>query len=274
MKKATTQSSCPDNTTSSKRTNNTKVTMATWLMVVVLATMLSAAFAQSCGRNMPAVLNLRSNEKWNMKVFINGRDAGPSAPVIKLDNVPAGKVYVQVYRVELCHGYETMDNAYRGFLDIQPGTEVFATINDRYQALNVDRIAMLGGHPGMGQPGYFRDHPRAWDNNRYVPVVNEPLVCGPVAISPRDFAALRQTIANANFESTRLNIFKQALFGNYFTASQVSDLMSLFCFESYKLEVAKLAYPKTIDQQNYYMVNNGFNFSSSVHQLGEYIAMR
>jgi hypothetical protein len=93
-------------------------------------------------------------------------------------------------------------------------------------------------------------------------------------MNPADFSQLKQTIDNARFENTRLSIFKQALNYNYFTTAQVRELMDLFWFENSKLEVAKIAYPKTIDQNNYYQVNNEFSFSSSVNELGQYIAMR
>jgi len=93
-------------------------------------------------------------------------------------------------------------------------------------------------------------------------------------MAPADFEQLKRTIDNAGFESTRLTIFKQALAYNYFTTAQVRDLMNLFWFESSKLDVAKLAYNKTVDPYNYYLVNNEFNFSSSVNALGDYIAMR
>ena len=88
-----------------------------------------------------------------------------------------------------------------------------------------------------------------------------------------DFAQLKATVAKASFESTRLSVLKQALPYNFFTTQQVSEMMSQFWFESSKLEVAKMMYPKTVDQYNYYVINNQFSFSSSVNALGDFIAM-
>ncbi|HWB64323.1 MAG TPA: DUF4476 domain-containing protein, partial [Chitinophagales bacterium] len=101
------------------------------------------------------------------------------------------------------------------------------------------------------------------------PVVN----CGPVAMNPATFSQLQCTINNAAFESTKLVIFKQALAYNYFTANQVLALMNQFSFESTKLQVSELAYTKTVDPGNYYIVNNAFAFGSSSAALGNYIAM-
>lgn len=98
--------------------------------------------------------------------------------------------------------------------------------------------------------------------------------CGPLAMDPGSFCQLRETIHRASFESTKLSIFRQAMAYNYFTSQQVLQLMNEFCFESYRLDVAKMAYCKTVDPGNYYVVNNAFSFSSSVNELGEYLAMR
>jgi hypothetical protein len=47
--------------------------------------------------------------------------------------------------------------------------------------------------------------------------------------------------------------------------------MGLFSFEDSKLEWAEYAYGKTTDPNNYYQLNDGFTFSSSVDSLNEYI---
>jgi len=51
----------------------------------------------------------------------------------------------------------------------------------------------------------------------------------------------------------------------------VKELVGLFTFESSKLEIAKAAYGRTIDKNNFYQVNDAFTFSSSVDELSEYI---
>lgn len=105
----------------------------------------------------------------------------------------------------------------------------------------------------------------------FAPVVQP---CAPIAMNNFDFAALRQTIYRAPFESTKLSIFRQALAYNYFTTAQVMDLMGLFYFDSSRLELAKMAYPFTVDPQRYYLLNSAFTFSSSARELGDYLAMR
>jgi hypothetical protein len=85
------------------------------------------------------------------------------------------------------------------------------------------------------------------------------------------FQQLKATMLNAPFDNTKLSIAKQAISSNGILSSQVLELMGLLTFESNKLNLAKFAYAHTADRQNYFMVNNGFTFSSSINSLNSYI---
>jgi len=87
-----------------------------------------------------------------------------------------------------------------------------------------------------------------------------------------DYMNLKNTIANATFESTKLNIAKSAASMNQFSSEQVRDLLYLFTYESTKLEFAKLAYNSTIDKERFFVVYNAFTYSSSVDELSRYIS--
>lgn len=238
------------------------------------------AFAQH-GRS---VVNLRLSNNAPLKVFIDGQQAADISNRARIVNLTQGRHFIQVYQVDNSWGYEVLDNAFRGPVEITGNTESFVTIDLACGKLKFDRIVALEREHHHEADDYNTCHypkkpiGRPVINSR--PVLNQvscdaPLVpCGPVPMNAAQFGQLKAAIDNGNFESTRLNILKQALPYNYFTTAQVRELMDLFWFESSKLEVAKLAYSKTVDQQNYYAVNNSFSFSSSVHELGEYIAMR
>lgn len=85
------------------------------------------------------------------------------------------------------------------------------------------------------------------------------------------FNNLFHTLQNESFDSGKLSILEPVLATNYFSSAQVLDLMSLFSFDSGKLKVAKMGYRNTIDKGNYFVVNNGFSFSSSKQKLSQYI---
>jgi len=256
--------------------------------IMVLALLGFAAFAAFAQQNQPniSILNLRLSDGAAFKVFIDGQQAGGTGTVAKF-NSTQGQHYLQVYRIGSSWGYETMDNAFRGNVVLTGNAEAFATVYPDMQKIKFDNIVALNNTPHFGNNEpivcFYPIRPRpnlhgdvtqtAYTHCNETPVIPQ----APVAPQPmcmNEFNQLKQTIDHAGFESTRLSIFKQALPYNYFTSAQVRDLMDMFWFESTKLEMAKLAYPKTIDQNNYYIVNNGFGFSSSVNELGEYVAMR
>lgn len=106
----------------------------------------------------------------------------------------------------------------------------------------------------------YNSHDNNYGNNNYS------------AMSPNDFNALKITIANAKFESTKFSIAKSAISLNRLTSSQVFDLLYLFTYESTKLDFAKLAYYSVIDKERFFIVYDTFTFSNSVDELSRYIS--
>jgi len=86
------------------------------------------------------------------------------------------------------------------------------------------------------------------------------------------FAEAKQTIKNGSFDATKLSIAKNIINTNYFTTDQVLELCKLFSFDESKLEVAKTAYFRTVDVNNFYKVGNVLSFSSSKEALNNFIA--
>ena len=56
----------------------------------------------------------------------------------------------------------------------------------------------------------------------------------------------------------------------YFTTLQVRQLLQQVNSESYRLELAKLSYPKITDQENFYQLNNLFSSQASRQELEDY----
>ncbi|HZI00660.1 MAG TPA: DUF4476 domain-containing protein [Flavisolibacter sp.] len=91
------------------------------------------------------------------------------------------------------------------------------------------------------------------------------------AMSNTSFENLRNTIRQERFTSSKMVIIKQALQDNYFTAEQVKQMAQQFSFEDDKLQVAKLAFNRTIDKANYHLLYSIFSYSSSKEDLAKYI---
>ena len=92
-----------------------------------------------------------------------------------------------------------------------------------------------------------------------------------MCMTPEMFGQLKGSVGSKAFESSKMEVVKQALNGNYLSSAQVADLMRMMTFESTKLELAEYAYTHTVDRQNYYLVNNSFTFESSIGELDNYI---
>jgi hypothetical protein len=90
-------------------------------------------------------------------------------------------------------------------------------------------------------------------------------------MSSSDFAAAKKSVEAQSFEEQKLKIAKQILNTNCMSTSQIKDIMALFSFEDTKVDWAEFAYGKTTDPNNYYQLNDGFTYSSSVDKLNSYI---
>lgn len=104
----------------------------------------------------------------------------------------------------------------------------------------------------------------------YVEGYNGPVGC-PVPMSQNDYNSAQNSIKSKSFEDSRLTIAKQIINSNCLTSTQVRGLLDLFTFEDTKLDFAKYAFTRTYDVNNYYKVNDAFEFESSIDELDAYI---
>ncbi len=91
------------------------------------------------------------------------------------------------------------------------------------------------------------------------------------AMSNEVFHDLKYRLSSETMEKDKRLLLDYFSKNHYFSSAQVEAILAEFYFESSKLEVAKLLYPVTIDQENYYRVSDGFAFSSSKNRLKEWI---
>jgi len=90
--------------------------------------------------------------------------------------------------------------------------------------------------------------------------------------SKETFALTLDAIKKQSFDTERLKIAKNAVVSGQMLSSEVAEITKLFSFESSRLEFAKYAYNYTVDKQNYVIVQDAFQFSSSTSELQDYIA--
>ncbi len=91
------------------------------------------------------------------------------------------------------------------------------------------------------------------------------------AMSNSNFAAAKQTITKQSFDDTKLTTAKQVIKSNCLSSAQIKELMLLFSFEATRLDLAKFAHERCIDKNNYFLLNDAFEFESSVEELNNSI---
>ncbi|MCI5057276.1 MAG: DUF4476 domain-containing protein [Flavobacteriales bacterium] len=91
-------------------------------------------------------------------------------------------------------------------------------------------------------------------------------------MSETDFNQAMNSLQSKSFADTKLSMANQIINNNCLRSSQVMRMLQVFDFEDNKLQVAKTAYTKTTDPNKYYMVNDAFDFESSVEELNNYIS--
>jgi hypothetical protein len=91
------------------------------------------------------------------------------------------------------------------------------------------------------------------------------------AMGDLEFSRVLQSIQKEWYDNTKAKSAEQIINTNFFTSAQVKQMLQLFTFEENKLDLAKKAYGKTVDQRNYLIINDVFSFNNSKEELARYI---
>ena len=209
--------------------------------------------------SLPARLSISSLIKYPLRVMIDGRTYYTSNvnEFFMINNITPGYHGIKIYKED--HSYQNRgrfnDNfplIYNNHIYLKPGFHVDIMIN-RFGKSFIDETEINSDYPED-------QNDDAGNNNFYKTPMNAYI-----------FSKLKQTINNEAFENTKLVFTKDAIGRNYFTAAQVKEIVQLFDFENNKLEIAKFAYKYTIDRNNYFLVNDVFEFSNSKVALAKYL---
>jgi len=214
------------------------------------------------GNHAKSELHLKMEDHHTFRVVLDGHHRTFNGKHIDFLNLNPGRHKIKIIKKHNAwwghHNYSEV--VYNGFVDIPPAAKVYATI-DHHNRLNIYKTNRIYSNH------HYDDHHHG--NHHDYEVYHEPEF--PVCINAGAFSQLKMTMMNHPFDKDRLKIAKQAVASNGVTSAQVLELMNCMTFESTKLKLAKFAHQYTIDQENYYVVNNGFTFSSSTDKLNEFL---
>ncbi|HRH02822.1 MAG TPA: DUF4476 domain-containing protein [Bacteroidia bacterium] len=239
---------------------------------ILLSTMLFLTLSNIYAFDAPSILNLRLANNGEFAVSLDGNYYSTNR-IQRLPNIFPGKHYLEVYSkkwVQQGHyGSYVTKKIYQGSILIDECSEIFATIFKGNFV--IDRIESLPFQYQQWELSPSSCNPHGIHHQQTVYSTNN---CGSYGMNNRDFEGLLNVIENASFESSKLSIATNALQTNNFTSLQVKTLVSLFSFESTKVNFAKSAYERTVDKNNYYLVYDEFSFNSSVNDLSNFLASR
>lgn len=97
---------------------------------------------------------------------------------------------------------------------------------------------------------------------------------GCYAMRPSDFNQALTSIEEKTFSDSKLTLAKQVVKSNCLTAGQIKRILTLFDFESTKLEFAKFAFTFCYNPENYWKINDAFDYESSIEELNQFIENR
>lgn len=96
----------------------------------------------------------------------------------------------------------------------------------------------------------------------------------PPPMSDAEFSEALRYINKESFDKDKMLVAKRMIDGNFLYSHQVKKLVKQFSFKDSEEEVAMYAYPKTCDQNRFYMVYDAFTFSSSKQRVSDWVSQQ
>jgi hypothetical protein len=246
------------------------------IFTLALSLSLSGAFAF---RGM-SELNIKMFDNSSFYLVLDNITYNTTQQNYSISELSSGNHFLKVVKLRPYFsgfGYSYQQKTvFSGSIYIPSNMKIFSMISNFNKFIIVSSSALLGTNdaPNEYEPTGYYDNYDDFSSGEEGTSYNGPSGYGygysPV-IAPANFSALISIISNSSFDSSKQTLAKQAIASNWFTSAQVYQMLKLFTFESSKLAVAKLAYAKTIDKGNYFMVNDAFTFESSIEELSSFI---
>ena len=93
------------------------------------------------------------------------------------------------------------------------------------------------------------------------------------AMNNQDFNNFITSIKRSgSFDKDKMAVITMTARNANFTSQQIYSLIKTMDFDNNKLEIAKLLYAKCVDRQNYHLVVEAFDFSTSKNKLIDFIS--
>jgi hypothetical protein len=197
-------------------------------------------------QSIEGVISFTNLSRQDILIEVDGKQYADCGPAMTIRNLSHGLYKVKVYGKRFQRGNNKRPLLYDNTVWVKSRLYVDIIVN-RFGRVFIDEREINGRWPDEDDPPVIR------------------------AMNDQLFQTFFQTISKENFDTSRMPMAQQVIDQNYFTAEQVKQLLPLFSFESNKLEMAQRLYGRTIDPQNYFIIYDVFDFSSTKDKLLEYV---
>ena len=217
-----------------------------------------AAFA-SDGR-ATATLTVRSAERSAIVVVVDDKRYDLGSNAVSITGLDACQHTVTVYQEdpagEVSCFQKNYDVVFKSDVSLQPRTNL---------QISIDDCGIVTMNETRSRNARLED---SWQPSEYV---KDDAAGYSDVMSSNEFGRVIWAISRESSENNRLRSAKQIINTNYFSTMQVKQLMDLFCSDDAKLQLAKLAYTRTVDPSGYYVLDNSFRSDDSRHAFEDCI---
>lgn len=231
-----------------------------------------------------ARLSITSVSNEPMRVLIDGRQVQQgNSREIRLNNLNTGNHRIQIYSVNNNNnnkrrgglfGNNNRENLiYNSNINVRRGMHTDIVIN-RFGKVFVDEERIDQNYDDgwnnndRNNGGWGNGNDDRWGNDNR----NDNGYGNGNVMSYERFQQLKQSVERESFDNKKMDLLRSTLPYNRVSAQQVRELAQLIQFEQTRLELAKFAYRYTTDRNNYFVVNDVFNFGNSKTELTRYIS--
>lgn len=240
-------------------------------------------------------LMIRTSERGDIRVVIDGRRFESNDNSIRIRGLDAGNHRVRIYREKNSGRYSLFGKKFELVFDrnlrFRPQSNTLISI-DRFGRASIregrrnnrdqrdDRYDRNRRYENDRDIDDWEDE-RVWDRNRdfdYDDTRNSGDYdfdnnnrYGNRVMSDLEFSHVIQAMQREWLETNKQKSASQVISANYLTTAQVKQVLQLFSFENIKLDLAKQAYIKTVDHQNYQSIMDVFSYNSSREELRRFM---
>jgi hypothetical protein len=238
---------------------NNKQPIMKKIFTLVLASMFSISIFAFDGSRLSISAPATSTQ---LKIEIDGRQFTMKNNSITLGYLGEGRHEVKIYRESQRNGmgFGRRNFIFNSAIFLKKGFHTDITINRFGKVMQDEERIDPNDEYYNDEDDYYDNNNGGWDNNQYKNVMGV-----------REFSDMKDQLRKEWSENNRLTSAKTIIEKTSLTTQQVKEMMLLFTFESNRLELAKYAYCKTVDQKNYYQLNDALTFSSSKDELARFL---